>query len=74
VVVPFSGLPNTTSGNFSGSFTAANVAGGSAGGVTIAPGDLDSLVAAMRAGNAYTNLHSATPYTGGEIRGQIQPQ
>ena len=74
VVVPFTGLPTTTSGTFSGSFTASNVAAGTAGGVTITAGSLDSLLAAMRAGNTYTNVHAAPTYGGGEIRGQNQPQ
>ena len=33
----------------------------------------DSLVSAIRAGNAYVNVHT-TQNTGGEIRGQITPQ
>jgi len=33
----------------------------------------DSLVSAIRAGNAYVNVHT-TANTGGEIRGQITPQ
>jgi hypothetical protein len=74
VVVPFTGLPATTSGTFSGSFTASNVGAGTAGGVTITAGSLDSLLTAMRAGNTYTNVHAASPYAGGEIRGQNQPQ
>ena len=33
----------------------------------------DSLVSAIRAGNAYVNVHT-TANPGGEIRGQITPQ
>jgi hypothetical protein len=74
VVVPFSGRPTTPAGTFSGTFTAADVAAGTAGGVTITAGSLDSLLTAMRAGNTYTNLHTPGAYAGGEIRGQNQPQ
>jgi hypothetical protein len=36
----------------------------------IAAGEFDELVAAMRAGRAYANVHS-TKFPGGEVRGQI---
>ena len=73
VVVPFTGLPNAASGSFNGTFTATDVRAGSAGGVTITAGSLDSLLTAMKNGQAYTNIHtSARP--GGEIRGQILPK
>jgi membrane-associated phospholipid phosphatase len=52
-----------TSGLFaSGSATTA------AAGVT-----MDSLKAHIRTGRAYMNIHAATPYTGGIIRGQLEP-
>lgn len=70
VVVPFSGLPTTTSGTWSGSFTAADVKAGTSGSTTVAAGNLDDLLNAFKSGNAYTNIHSAQ-YAGGEIRGQI---
>jgi len=73
VVVPFSGLPNAASGSFSGTFTSANVAAGSAGGVTITKNDLNSLISAMQKGQAYTNIHT-TARPAGEIRGQILPK
>jgi hypothetical protein len=38
----------------------------------IAPGELDELVAAMRAGITYANVHSE-PFPDGEMRGQIEP-
>lgn len=70
IVVPFSGLPTTASGTFSGSFTATNVAAGTSGTTTINAGNLDDLIAAFKAGAAYTNLHTAAN-PGGEIRGQV---
>jgi len=71
VVVPFT-LPTTANGIIEGDFTAANIAAGSKDGVTVNAGDLNSLLAAFKAGNAYTNVHTAAN-TGGEIRGQILP-
>jgi CHRD domain len=38
----------------------------------IAPGEFDELVAAMRAGLTYANVHSAT-FPNGEIRAQLEP-
>lgn len=64
---------NATSNTFQGSFTASDVLAGSGGGVTVTAGDLDSLLAAMRAGNTYTNVHT-TQNGGGEIRAQNTPQ
>jgi hypothetical protein len=56
-------------GTISGSFGAADVgAGGTAAG--IAPGELGELIAAIRAGATYANVHT-TGRPGGEIRGQI---
>ena len=75
VVVPFTGIPSATSGSFSGSFTAANVLTASIpdGGMGVDAGDFNGLLQLMRAGDTYTNVHTTT-YTGGEIRGQNQPQ
>jgi hypothetical protein len=74
VVVPLTlPSPRTASGTLTGSFTATNVAAGTSGSTTIAAGDLDSLLAAMRAGNTYTNLHTGSN-PNGEIRGQNNPQ
>ena len=73
VVVPFSGLPTTTSGTFQGTFTGTDVAAGTSGSTTITAGDLNSVIAAMKSGNAYTNIHTNTN-KGGEIRGQINPK
>jgi CHRD domain-containing protein len=38
----------------------------------IAPGEFDELVAAMRAGLTYVNVHSSV-FPAGEIRGQLEP-
>jgi hypothetical protein len=55
-------------GTASGTITPADVIGPTGQG--IAPGEWDELVAAIRAGVAYANVHSST-WPGGEIRGQI---
>lgn len=55
----------------SGSFTAADLVGGAAA-QGIAPGELDEVIRAMRAGRTYVNVHS-TLFPGGEIRAQIDP-
>ncbi len=51
-----------------GTITPANVIGPAAQG--IAAGQWDKIVAAMRAGVAYANVHT-TNFPQGEIRGQI---
>jgi hypothetical protein len=51
-----------------GSIAAAQVIGPAAQG--IAPGEIAELLAAIKAGVAYANVHTAT-YPGGEIRGQL---
>ena len=52
----------------SGVITAANVVGPAGQGV--AAGEFAELVAAIRAGAAYVNVHSST-FPGGEVRGQL---
>jgi len=52
----------------SGTITAADVIG--PGGQGVAAGELDELIAAMRAGATYVNIHS-TMWPGGEVRSQI---
>jgi hypothetical protein len=58
-----------TSGTVSGTIVAADVGAGAAG-QGIAAGEIGELIAAMRAGFTYANVHTAT-YGGGELRGQI---
>ncbi len=75
VVVPFT-LPAGlgTTGSFDGGFDASKIAAGTNdAGTTINANDMDSLLAAMRAGNTYTNIHT-TQNKGGEIRGQNMQQ
>src|SRR5207302_1978139 len=45
VVVPFTGLPTTTSGTFQGTFTNSDVAAGTSGSTTITAGDVNSVIA-----------------------------
>jgi hypothetical protein len=56
------------SGTVIGVVTQANVVGPAGQG--IAPAEFAEIVAAIRAGAAYVNVHSST-YPGGEIRGQF---
>src|SRR5215510_62697 len=58
-------------GSVSGEITTANVIAGSMAPQQLAAGDLAAVVAAIRAGAAYANVHT-TPSPGGEIRGQIR--
>jgi hypothetical protein len=59
------------SGSISGTATAASVVGPAAQG--IAPGEFAEIVAAIRAGKAYANVHSST-WPGGEIRAQLNDE
>ena len=60
--------PTTTSGTITGTITAAQVVGPAGQGV--AAGDFADVVRAIRTGNSYANLHTAT-FPGGEIRGRV---
>ena len=61
--------PATTSGEITGTITAANVTGPAGQGITA--GDLDSALEAVRDGLSYANMHT-TMFPGGEIRGNVQ--
>ena len=54
----------------SGTATAADVIG-PGGAQQIAPGEIEEIVAAIRAGAAYVNIHTVTS-PGGEVRGQFR--
>ncbi len=60
------------SGTIAGRVTAADVIGGAAA-QGISPGEFAEVLRAIRAGFAYTNVHSNL-FPGGEIRGQIGPE
>lgn len=58
------------SGTVTGLIQAANMVPAAAG-QGLAPGDFAELIAAIRGGVAYVNVHSST-FPGGEIRGQLR--
>ena len=60
--------PTTNSGTVSGTIAAADVVGPTAQGFNA--GDIAPVIAALRAGVTYANMHTAK-FPGGEIRGQI---
>jgi hypothetical protein len=57
-------------GTVTGVITAADVIGPVGQGID--PGEFDQLVAAIRAGLTYVNVHSTPRFPNGEIRGQIR--
>jgi hypothetical protein len=59
------------SGTITGEITAANVVAGSMTSQQLEAGELDEVIAAIRARVAYANVHTELS-PGGEIRGQIQ--
>ena len=69
------GTPTCSNGSgvISGTFTGANVQaiGGGNVGQQVGAGEFAKVVAALRAGVAYVNVHTSLS-TGGEIRGQIK--
>jgi len=67
------GTPDCTtpSGVFTGTITAASVVDAGTSSQQLTAGELSEVIAAIRAGAAYVNVHS-TLSTGGEIRGQIR--
>lgn len=59
-------------GKVTGILQAANMIEGPIVNQGIAPGQLNELIAAIRAGVAYVNVHSSK-FPGGEVRGQLRP-
>ena len=58
-------------GTINGTITSASVITASTSSQQVDAGDLDKVIAAIRAGAAYVNVHT-DPSPGGEIRGQIR--
>ena len=61
------------SGRVTGVLQSANMIAGPIVNQGIAPGEFAELVAAIRAGVTYVNVHSST-FPGGEVRGHLQQQ
>ena len=59
------------SDDFTGTITSADVIAGGTASQQLTAGDLKSVIALIRAGAAYANVHTLPNSTGGEIRGQI---
>jgi hypothetical protein len=59
-------------GTVTGHITAENVIAGSITTQQLAVSELDEVIAAIRAGVAYANVHTTPLSPGGEIRGQIK--
>lgn len=81
IVIWFCGTPSNPgpagtqtcpqSGTITGTITAANVVAGSMTSQQLDAGELDEVIAAIRGGVAYANVHTELS-PGGEIRGQIR--
>ena len=63
---------NPGSDDFTGTITAADVIAGGTASQQLNANDLASVIALIRAGAAYANVHTLPNSTGGEIRGQIE--
>lgn len=63
---------NPGSDDFTGTITADDVIAGSTASQQLNAKDLTSVIALIRAGAAYANVHTLPNSTGGEIRGQIE--
>ena len=63
---------NPGSDDFTGTITAADVIAGATASQQLKVNDLTSVIALIRAGAAYANVHTTPNSTGGEIRGQIE--
>ena len=59
------------SGTVTGQITAANVIAATTTSQMITAGELAEVIAAIRAGRAYANVHTTPLNPGGEIRGQL---
>ncbi|MFL6621049.1 MAG: CHRD domain-containing protein [Sulfurifustaceae bacterium] len=64
------GADGTFSGTVTGTLTAASVVGGAAAQGVVA-GEFDEVLAAIRAGATYANVHSAQ-FPAGEVRAQVR--
>ncbi len=60
------------SGTVTGTITSANVVAGATASQQISAGELAEVIAGIRAGTAYANVHATPLNPGGEIRGQIK--
>jgi CHRD domain len=69
---PATHICNPGSDDFTGTITAADVIAGSMPNQQLPANDLASVIALIRAGAAYANVHTTPNSTGGEIRGQIE--
>jgi hypothetical protein len=72
IVTTTTSLTQAADGSVSGggTITAPDAAAKNADGTTMT---LDQLIAALRSGGTYYNIHSAGTYAGGEVRGQLGP-
>jgi CHRD domain-containing protein len=69
-ITPF--CPASPGGTVTGHITTANVIAAATASQQIAAGELAEVIAAIRAGVAYANVHSTPLTPGGEIRGQLR--